>query len=288
MYKTCIFVSVVISIINIIEQNKFMLKIDFIELGLLDFIDIILVAFLFYFLYKLLKGTIAFNIFIGLASIYFIWWLVRLLDMELLATLLGQFISVGVILILILFQQEIRKFLLLIGQSNVLVGNRISARNIFPWNWNIKKAIGLNYTEILKACKELSATKTGALIILPRVSELKIFAHSGTTLEADLSAKLLVSIFFKNNPLHDGAVIIVKNKIKSASCVLPLSENPSLPGNLGLRHRAGLGISEQSDALAIIVSEEKGSISVAYNGQLQYNISIDELQEILERNFFDI
>jgi diadenylate cyclase len=265
-----------------------MIRIDFLEIGLLDFIDVLLVAVLFYFLYKLLKGTIAFNIFIGLASIYFVWWLVRLLDMKLLAAILGQFISVGVILILILFQQEIRKFLLLIGQSNVLVGNRISARNIFPWNWNLKRAIGLNYSEILKTCKELSSTKTGALIILPRVSELKIFAHSGTVLDAELSAKLLTSIFFKNNPLHDGAVIIVKNKIRSASCVLPLSENPKLPGNLGLRHRAGLGISEQSDALAIIISEEKGSISLAYNGQLTYNISLDELKDILERSFFDI
>jgi len=262
------------------------IQIDFLEFRLLDLIDVLLVAVLIYFLYKLLRGTIAANIFIGLLSIYFVWLLVKALNMKLLDTILGQFIGVGVILVLIVFQQEIRKFLLIIGQNNIFVKN-FKASSLLPWNWKFNPAVGINYSELLKACGQLSKTHTGALIVITKSSELRGFAASGTPIDGDLTVKLLTSIFFKNSPLHDGAVIVVKNKIKAASCILPVSES-KLPDPLGLRHRAAVGISEQSDAIAIAISEENGKISIAKNGQLQHDISLKDLRETLEDNFLNL
>ncbi|MFC2113719.1 diadenylate cyclase CdaA [Bacteroidota bacterium] len=263
------------------------IQIDFLEFRLLDLIDVLLVGILIYFLYKLLRGTIAANIFIGLLSIYFVWLVVKALNMKLLDTILGQFIGVGVVLVLIVFQQEIRKFLLIIGQNNIFVKN-FKAASLLPWNWKFNPAIGINYSELLKACGQLSKSSTGALIVITKSSELRGFASSGTGIDGDLSVKLLTSIFFKNSPLHDGAVIVVKNKIKAASCILPVSEDNKIPDQLGLRHRAAMGISEQSDAIAIAISEESGKISMAINGQLQYDISLKELRETLEVNFLNL
>jgi diadenylate cyclase len=260
---------------------------DFLTIRLLDIVDIILVALLIYFLYKLLKGTIAANIFIGLILIYFLWLVVKLLNMQLLDTILGQFIGLGVILVLIVFQQEIRKFLLIIGQRSIFVRS-FSFKKLLPWNWKINPAIGLNYSELLKACGQLSKTKTGALIIISKSSELRGFSSTGTILESEISSKLLQSLFFKNSPLHDGAVIVVKNKIKAASCILPISESNRIPDHLGLRHRAALGISEQSDAIAIAVSEERGSISVAIDGHLETDVNLKHLREILDKNFLNL
>ena len=263
------------------------IHLDFLTIRLLDVVDILLVALLIYFLYKLLKGTIAANIFIGLLSIYFFWLVVKLLNMKLLDTILGQFIGVGVILVLIVFQQEIRKFLLIIGQRSIFV-RKFKPGNLLPWNWKINPAISLNYSELLKACGQLSKSKTGALIIISKSSELRGFASSGTIIDGELSVKLINSIFYKNSPLHDGAVIVVKNKIKAASCILPISENNSIPDNLGLRHRAALGISEQSDAIAIAISEESGNISIAIDGHLEYDIGLKKLREILDSNFLNL
>jgi diadenylate cyclase len=263
-----------------------MIHFDFLEIRILDLLDIFLVALLIYFLYKLLKGTIAFNIFMGIIFIYFLWWLVKFLKMEMLSSILGQFIGVGVIALLIVFQQEIRKFLLVIGQQNILTSTHLSFRNLLPWNWRFGRAVALNYHELMKACKELSQTNTGALIVLAKASELKGFASTGTVVNADISARLLISIFYKNNPLHDGAVIISKNRISAASCILPVSDNPNIPSGLGLRHRAGIGMSEQSDAMVIIVSEQTGKITLASNGQFFIDISSPKLTKILEENFF--
>jgi diadenylate cyclase len=263
-----------------------LIRLDFLEIRVIDLVDIFLVALLIYFLYKLLKGTIAFSIFMGLVSIYFIWWAVKILGMQMLSTILGQFIGVGVIALIIVFQQEIRKFLLIIGQSNILTSDHLTFRSVLPWNWRIGRAVALNYEQLLVACDELSKTKTGALIVLAKAVELKGIASTGTTLEAELSSKLLMNIFVKNSPLHDGAVIISRSRIKAASCILPVSDNPNMPGNLGLRHRAGLGMSEQSDALVIIISEQTGKISFAHNGHLMPDIGYDKLKQILEHNFF--
>lgn len=263
-----------------------MIHFDFLEIRILDLLDIFLVALLIYFLYKLLKGTIAFNIFMGIIFIYFLWWLVKFLKMEMLSSILGQFIGVGVIALLIVFQQEIRKFLLLIGQQNIITSTHLSIRNLLPWNWRFGRAVALNYEELMKACKELSQTNTGALIVLAKASELKGFTSTGTVLNADISSRLLISIFYKNSPLHDGAVIIAKNRISAASCILPVSDNPNIPSRLGLRHRAGIGMSEQSDALVIIISEQTGKIALASNGQFITDISSQKLAKILEENFF--
>jgi uncharacterized protein (TIGR00159 family) len=263
-----------------------MLHFDFLEIRILDLLDIFLVALLIYFLYKLLKGTIAFNIFMGIILIYFLWWLVKFLKMEMLSSILGQFIGVGVIALLIVFQQEIRKFLLVIGQQNILTSTHLSFRNLLPWNWRFGRAVSLNYQELMKACKELSQTNTGALIVLAKASELKGFASTGTIINADISSRLLMSIFYKNSALHDGAVIIAKNRISAASCILPVSDNPGIPSGLGLRHRAGIGMSEQSDALVIIISEQTGKITIASNGEFFTDISAPKLAKILEENFF--
>ena len=258
---------------------------DFLDFHWKDVIDVLLVATLIFFLYKLVKGTIAFNIFIGLLSIYMIWWIVQALEMTLLSKILGQFIGVGVLALLIVFQQEVRKFLLIIGENNVFVKNKLTFSNILPWNWKFEKAFSLSYNPIVKSCHELSKTKTGALIVITRSSELRNFYTTGVILDADISSRLLNTIFFKNSPLHDGAVIIVKNKIKSANCILPVSNNKQIPENLGLRHRAALGITEESDALAIVVSEERGEISFAENGKISTGITAKELRNKLDQFF---
>jgi diadenylate cyclase len=273
--------------LSLIIHTILAIHLDFLVIRLLDVVDILLVALLIYLLYKLLKGTIAANIFIGLLSIYFFWLLVKMLNMKLLDAILGQFIGVGVILVLIVFQQEIRKFLLIIGQRSIFV-SKFKLTNLLPWNWRINPAIGLNYSELIKACSQLSKSKTGALIIISKSSELKGFASTGTIIDGELSVKLLNSIFYKNSPLHDGAVIVVKNKIRAASCILPVSENNTLPDHLGLRHRAALGISEQSDAIAISISEETGKIALAIDGHLESDISMKHLRETLDKNFLNL
>jgi len=260
---------------------------DFLKIRFVDIVDILLVASLIFILYRLLKGTIAANIFFGLLSIYFIWILVKALNMNLLSAILGQFLGVGVLLILIVFQQEVRKFLLLIGQRNFFM-QLISIRTLQPWKWKFtSNTVSLNYNEIIRSCSHLSKNLTGAIIVLTKSTELRGFASTGVLLDAELSSKILESIFHKNSPLHDGAIIIVKNRIRAASCILPVSENNKLQDNLGLRHRAGLGITEVSDAIAIIVSEENGSISFAEHGQIQYNISLKVLRDLLDENFIN-
>ncbi|MBL6963847.1 MAG: TIGR00159 family protein [Bacteroidetes bacterium] len=272
---------------SVVIHSVLALNLDFLVIRFLDVVDVLLVALLIYLLYKLLKGTIAANIFIGLLSIYFLWLIVKLLNMKLLDAILGQFIGVGVILVLIVFQQEIRKFLLIIGQRSIFV-RKFKMTHLLPWNWKINPAIGLNYSELLKACSQLSKSKTGALIVITKSSELRGFSSTGTIIDGELSVKLLNSIFNKSSPLHDGAVIVVKNKIRAASCILPLSDNNTIPDDLGLRHRAALGISEQSDAIAIAISEESGNISLAIDGQLDTPVSMKALRGTLDKNFLNL
>lgn len=256
----------------------------FLTIRLLDIIDVLLVAFLLYQLYNLIRGTVAINIFFGIVLIYLLWLVVKALDMQLLSTILGQIIGVGVIALIIVFQQEIRRFLILLGTSSFLSKNPLS-KQIWKWNWQLPKSRTLNVMQIVKACRQMSKTKTGAIIVIAKSSELKFYANTGDSIDAVLSKRLIESIFYKGNPLHDGAIIIVQDKIKAARCVLPISENQELPARLGMRHRAAIGITEQSDAIAITVSEETGEMAIAKDGQITIDISIDDLEKQLENEF---
>jgi len=259
--------------------------IGFLTIRLIDLVDIFIVAFLLYKLYNLLRGGVAINIFIGLLTVYALYWVcVKILNMQLLGTILGQFISLGFIALIIVFQQEVRRFLIVLGTNSFIARNPFT-RQILPWNWQSEKKSPLNISAIVKACRQMAKDKTGAIIILAKSSELKYYSNTGDIMDAEISQRLIENIFFKNSPLHDGAIIIVNNKIKAARCVLPVTENVELPAHLGMRHRAAIGITEQSDALAIVVSEETGEISVAHEGQIQIGISIEELEENLAGQF---
>ena len=252
------------------------------SLRILDIVDILLVAFLIYQLYNLIRGTVAINIFIGIFALYLIWLIVRALDMKLLSSILGQFIGLGVIALIIVFQQEVRRFLLLIG-TRYFGKNQISLESLFSVKSDLQAKVDIN--AIVKACKNMSKTKTGALIVIAKKSELRAFTEKGQVIDGLLSANLLECLFFMTNPLHDGAVIIVKNKIKAARCVLPISENPDLDSHLGMRHRSALGMSEDSDSFVIVISEETGFISVFNNGKFEIDINADQLKRRLEKQF---
>ena len=255
--------------------------IGFISIRLLDILDILLVAFLLFKVYQLLKGGAAMNIFVGIIAIYVLWWLfVKILDMQLLGAILGQFMSVGVLALIIVFQQEVRRFLLMLG-TNSFAGKDSFTRKLLPWNWQTPHITPPNLAPIVKACASMAKNKTGAILVLARSSDLKFYESTGDLMDAEVSKRLLESIFFKNSPLHDGAVIIENNKIKAARCVLPVTDNTDLPAHYGMRHRAALGITEQSDAISLIVSEETGSISMAVDGKIHYNISPEELERLL-------
>ena len=251
---------------------------EFLKLGIIEIIDISLVAILIYQLYKLIKGTVAINIFIGLSIIYLLWKIVTAFNLQLLSEILGQFIGFGVIILAIVFQQELRKFLMMIGKGKI-----IKNKGLFKFNFSIENSKDLNTKIIVKACQEMSQTKTGAIIIITQIDDLAVFCESGVEMNAVISVPMLESIFYKNSPLHDGAVIIRKNKIISARSILPVSNNNELPGRLGTRHRAAVGITEESDALAIIVSEETGEISYVKDGELFTQRTVEQLEKFLNR-----
>jgi uncharacterized protein (TIGR00159 family) len=230
-------------------------------------IDISLVLVLLYQLYKLVRGSLAVNILLGLVSIYVLYLVVDALELKLLARILGQFIGVGVISLIILFQPEIRRFLLMIGK-NAAFNNRGWIRRLFSGQVQNTEE-DFNYVqEAVNAAWRMAQERTGMLVVFARTSELQFFANTGESLDAKISSRLLESIFNKYSPLHDGAVIIASGRCKAAGCVLPISENPDIPDDLGLRHRSALGISEHSDAVVLVVSEETGRVSLAINGRL--------------------
>jgi uncharacterized protein (TIGR00159 family) len=253
----------------------------FITLRFLDVIDIILVAMLLYQFYMLIRGTVAINIFVAIASIYLIFLVVKAFDMQLLTSILGRVMEVGVIALIIIFQQEIRRFLLVLGTKSM--SRKFSIANML--SLSPQEAPKVNYKAIVKACINMSKTKTGALIVIGRQSALQLHIETGDIINANTSFRLIESIFFKNSPLHDGAVIIIENKIFAARCLLPVSENPDIPANLGTRHRAALGMTENNDSLVIIVSEETGSVSFAEYGELTYNVTARTLIKKLESEF---
>ncbi len=261
---------------------------DFLKIRILDILDILLVGLLLYTLYKLVRGTVAFNIFLGLLFVFLIWLAVKALDMRLLETILGQFWGAGVLAILIVFQQEIRRYLLMIGRNSIYFNQQFSWRKLFPWQWDFESELKeLNYSEVVSACRNLSRHYTGALIVLAKTSELKNYSASGVELKARVSGKLLETIFNKTSPLHDGAVIIANNEVKAASCILPVSENDEISRDLGMRHRSALGISEQTDSITIIISEENGSMGLAHQGSLELGLSARRLTNYLKDHFYD-
>lgn len=253
----------------------------FITIRFLDIIDILLVAFLLYQIYRLIKGTVAFNIVIGLVSLYLFWVVVRALDMDLLGTIMGQFIGVGVLALVIVFHPEIRRFLVIIGK-NYNVNKVLSLDKVF----NVSRPKSLSseqIIEIVDACTRMSESKTGAIIVIPENSELMEQINTGEKMNARISSALLLAIFFKNAPLHDGAVIIKENKIAAARCILPITQKELKNPDLGLRHRAAIWITENTDSLAIVVSEERGTISYVLNGVIEENITAKKLVSNLEK-----
>lgn len=256
--------------------------IGFLTIRLWDIIDIIIVGYLLFQLYKLLRGSVAINIFIGLVFIYLLWLLVKALKMQLLAGILGQFTGIGVLALIIVFQQEIRRFLILLGKQSFMNKDSYWSR-LIPWNWKVEHVEKTQLDPIIAAINKMSDNKTGALLAITKEAELKYFIDSGEKINAVVSSSLLESIFNKNSPLHDGAVIISGNLVKSARCILPISDKSNMPEHFGLRHRAAIGLTENSDAIALVVSEENGNVSFAEKGQILYNIQKEELKEKLEK-----
>jgi uncharacterized protein (TIGR00159 family) len=249
------------------------------HIRLLDVLDILLVALILYELYHLLKGSVSINMFFAIVALFMIWRVTDALQMELLREILGAFFSVGIIALFIIFQPELRQFLLTLGKTGFIQGKR---RRFLFWHFSEASPYIVDIDKIVHACQKMSNVRQGALIILTRQHELRIIKDTGQFINADISVDLLENIFFPNSPLHDGAVIISGNKIESARCILPVSKSPKLTANLGLRHRAGVGITEQSDAIAIIVSEQTGKISYAENGELVRNVQPAVLRDFLE------
>ena len=249
------------------------------DIRLIDLVDILLVAIIFYQLYKLIRGTAALSIFIGIFLIYMFWLIVKALNMELIGALMGQVIGVGVIALIIVFQQEVRRFLLVIG-NRYMNRRRFSFGKIFS---SVEEETGSpkEAEEIVRATESMASKKTGALIVLGRKSSLDIYSEGGERIDAIISAELLETIFFKNSPLHDGAVLIEDGKIFAARCPLPITDSISLPPRFGMRHRAAIGISEHTDSLVVVVSEESGHITVAEGGQMKEHITPNELRQIL-------
>ena len=252
---------------------------DFLDFSILDALDILLVAILIYYTYKLLKGTVAINIFLGIAFIFLIWKITQILKMEMLSNILGYLLSGGVIALIIVFQQEIRKFLLMIGTTNVA-----SRTNFLRQLKFLKSEIALetNVETLLNACKKMSKSNTGALIVIERTNSLDFLITTGDRMNAEMNQVLLESIFYKNSPLHDGAVIIEGNYITGSRIILPVSENENINSRLGLRHRAAIGITEKTDAIAIVISEENGKLSLVKNGELKQIKSIESFKSKLE------
>lgn len=248
-------------------------------LRLWDVIDILLVAVILYALYNFLRGTAAINIFFGILAVFLLWQVVDALNMQLLKEILGAFVSVGFIALIVVFQPEIRKFLLMLGTPSFIHRNK-KKRFLF-WKLNFQSTDSISVDVLVDACTALSKDKTGALILISRRNGLRQYLLTGEQINAEIGSQLLQTIFFKNSPLHDGAVIISGNKIEGARCILPVSENNTIPAHMGLRHRAAIGVTEVTDALAIVVSEEKGTLSLCENGEIFANLNPEHLHSLL-------
>ncbi|MFJ1262432.1 diadenylate cyclase [Capnocytophaga canis] len=237
---------------------------EILDFSIADAIDILLVAMLLYYVYRLIRGTVAINIFLGIVIIYLIWKITEALQMQLLSSILGQFIGVGVFALIVVFQQEIRKFLLTIGSTNITARNKF--QKFFGFLRLTKKESALDVKGLIAVCRKLGANNTGALIVLERNMSLEFVRETGDKMNIEFSQPIIESIFFKNSPLHDGAIIIKGNFIVATRVILPVAGENKLPKHFGLRHRAAVSISEKTDASALIVSEETGRISYVKGG----------------------
>ncbi|MBT8296609.1 MAG: diadenylate cyclase CdaA [Gramella sp.] len=254
---------------------------DIIDLRILDILDIVFVALLLYYIYKLVRGTAAVNIFIGIVVIYLVWLLTQLLQMELLSSVLGEFIGVGVFALIVVFQQEIRKFLLMIGSTNFTQKGRFFRSFKFNRDEMDSKT---NVDAIIDACEAMGKTYTGALMVIQKSNKLDFVKNTGDKMKIELNQPIIESIFFKNSPLHDGAMIVEENKITATRVILPVSNDRSIPLRFGLRHRAAVGITEKTDALALIVSEETGQTSYVRDGQFVMFETLDELKDKIKED----
>lgn len=262
----------------------YLFSIGFLEVKWVDIIDILLVGILLYQVYKLMRGSVALSIFFGFLSLYLLFLVVKAAQMELLTAILGQFMGVGVLAVIVLFQQEIRKFLLLIGKTTTF--NRDNFFKSF-WRNRQDEHDRINITPIIDSCKSLSGSNTGALIVFSKNSPLKFYAESGDEIDAVVSKRLILSIFNKYSPMHDGAVIIHNNRVKAARCILPVTERDNLPAEFGLRHRAAIGMTELTDTLVVVVSEETGQISTVQNGNIAHNLPTKELRKKINQYLFE-
>jgi len=257
------------------------------DFGLKDIIDIVLVALMLYYCYRLMKESRSLNVFIGIMVFIVTWLFVsQILEMRLLGSIMDKLVSVGVIVIIIIFQDEIRKFLYNLGAHQ-------RVRSLVKVFKNDDKSSVRNTDKetiipIVMACMNMARRKVGALIVIERNSPLDDIVATGDVIDAAINQRLIENIFFKNSPLHDGAMVIARKRIKAAGCILPVSHNVDIPKELGLRHRAAMGISQESDAIAVVCSEETGRISVAINGNFQLRLSAEELESILTKEMATI
>jgi len=254
---------------------------SFLEFSFLDAIDITLVALLLFYVYRLIKGTVAINIFIGIIVVYLIWELTKALHMDVLSSILGKFISVGVFALIVVFQQEIRKFLLMIGSTKFFTDSKLMQN--FNFSQSSAKST-TNVEAIVRACNKLATTKTGVLLVFERKNNLDFVKNTGDEMNITLTQPILESIFYKNSPLHDGAAIVEGNAITATRVILPVSNSKSIPNRFGLRHRAAIGVTEKTDAVALIVSEETGKISYVKNGEFVLFNDTDELSGLLSED----
>ena len=253
---------------------------DFTEIRIIDIIDVVFVAFLMYYVYRLVRGTVAINIFVGIVILYAIWKLTELLQMELLSKILGGFLGVGIIALIVVFQQEVRKFLLMVGTTNFSARKRVLQK----LNLLSETEMITNIGAIVSACTKMCKTFTGALIVIKRNNNLEFVKTSGDRMQLEVNQPIIESVFFKNSPLHDGAMLIEDNIITATRVILPLSDEKNIPQRFGLRHRAALGITEKTDAVCLVVSEENGQISYLKEGDFVLFDGIDDLKKQMEKD----
>ena len=257
----------------------------FIEFGLIDIIDIFLVALMLFYIYRLMRESRSLNVFIGIMVFIVIWLFVsQIIQMRLLGSILDKLVSVGVIALIVLFQEDIRTFLYNLGAHRRM---RSFIRFFSKEKGKDQKEVKETIMPIVMSCMNLSKGKVGALIVIERTVPLDNIVRTGDTIDAAINQRLIENVFFKNSPLHDGAMIISKRRIKAAGCILPVSHDLDIPKELGLRHRAAMGMSQESDALAVVVSEETGGISVAVRGEFRLRLSAEELEGILTKELDD-
>ena len=255
------------------------MRIGFLDFGVIDMLDISFVSVLIYQLYRLLRGSVAIRIFAGLVMIYFFSLLIQAMGMQLLGGILGQFMGIGMLAAIVLFQQEIRKLLLYVGSTTNYDWKKI----LRVFNTDVEtETTKVDLNAVLNAAEDMSSTHTGALIVFRKNDSLQSVIETGDIIDAVLSERLLMSIFHKNSPLHDGAVVVINGKIMAARCIMPVSGNQDLPAQYGLRHRAAMGITEVTDSVVLIVSEETGKISLAYKERIISGLLGVELKSKLQ------